>query len=964
MDPKRWDEIKRIYNSALECEPAGREGFVREACSGDDSLRKEVESLLVQQGELSGFMSVPAMEVAAQVLAGGSGGEDFENMVGRSVAHYGIVEKIGEGGMGIVYKAHDTRLNRSVAIKAVPDIFAADPERLARFEREAKVLASLNHPNIASVYGLEKSDGKSSLVMELVEGKTLAVRLKKGRIPQDEALEICRQIAEGIEAAHEQGVLHRDLKPANIQITSSGKVKILDFGLARAIEKKGPDTDPASSPTITHELTRTGVILGTAAYMSPEQSKGAAVDRRTDIWAFGNVLYECLTGKRAFQGETTAETVASILKSIPDWQALPATTPPLIRRLLRRCLEKDPKRRLDSAATVRLEIEESMIAPSAADGDAGRPVPTSRFVWPRLFPWAVTGLIGMAFAATLLVWSPWRSEMALTRMALSLSRDNSLAIAGGVAISPDGRTLAFVARASGISKLYTRRLDEWEPHVVPLTDGALNPFFSPDGSWIAFGKGNFLKKVPISGGPPQDICRTGVQNTLGGEWRKDGTIVFAAWPQVGLWQVSSDGGTPQLITQPRQVDTASGNPAPDINVWYEWPQSLPNQKGILFTVWKGGRTSIALIAPGSDKPRTIVESGGHPRYLPTGHLLYVADRHLIAAPFDIDRLEVRGGATIVVDEVNETLLTSDYDVSEKGTLVYLPAGLSDYTIVWKDRKGLTVPVMTRARAYANLALSPDGERMSVRIQEGPSRNIWIGRVANDPLTRLTFGNDDAFGLWSRDGTRIFYSVGQSNYNIYWAATDGSGKAERLTRSPHAQNATSMSPDGDTIVFNDVDPISGSDIWEFSLSRKESRSLIKTPFTENGAKYSPDGRWIAYSSDESGQVEIYVQEYPGPGIKRQVSLEGGSAPFWSHTGRELFYATGTAIYFIPMQSGHGLRMGTPQRLFELTRFDIPTTSSSADDQRFLILERANPSAQLNLVQNSFEELKRLVPTGKK
>jgi dipeptidyl aminopeptidase/acylaminoacyl peptidase len=440
----------------------------------------------------------------------------------------------------------------------------------------------------------------------------------------------------------------------------------------------------------------------------------------------------------------------------------------------------------------------------------------------------------------------------------------------------------------------------------------------------------------------------------GGHWQDDGANIFAAWPKVGLWRVLSDGDTPQLIARP----SAGGG----AGVWYMWPEALPAGRGILFTVYQEGFTSIAVLAPGTDTPRILVESGGHPHYMPTGHLVYVKDSHLFAVLFDVERLEVRGGATIVVDDVNDNVWTSDFGVSMNGVLVYRPAGSSGSNIVWKDRQGVTVPIVTRPRDYSSLALSPDGERFSVVIQEGPSRNIWTGSVANGQLTRLTFGNDDTFGQWSRDGTRLFYTAGQSgSYNIFWTATDGSGKAERITQNAHPQKATSVSPSGDTILFNDVDPSTGTNIWELSLSDRKSRPVVNTRFDEHSATFSPDGHWIAYTSNESGQGEVYVQAYPGPGAKQRVSLEGGFTPAWSHTGRELFYQTDTATFAVPMADTPGLRAGTPRRLFEKTR---ETTGGplSADDQRFLMTEKAeaNQSSQLNLVQNWFEDLKARVP----
>jgi Tol biopolymer transport system component len=628
---------------------------------------------------------------------------------------------------------------------------------------------------------------------------------------------------------------------------------------------------------------------------------------------------------------------------------------PALGRVVRRCLAKDPDARWQSAGDMADELK--WLADGGGSPDrapAKAPKAPARSAWSRALPWTVAGVAGAALAGVLLAWPLRQAPAAATRITLSLSLDNALQVEGGTAISPDGRTVAFAARSASGSCLYIRRLDEWEPHAVPLTAGATCPFFSPDGRWIAFSRaaGLGLEKVPVAGGPPQVIC-----TTIGakGRWQSDGSIVFGAWPQVGLWRVSSDGGAPQLITGPRE-----GN-----GVWYEWPEPLPDDRGILFTIRREGRTSIVVLPRGAPTPRVLVESGSHPRYLPSGHLVYVADGHLMAVPFDVDRLAVRGGATIVIDDMNDAQNVSSYDVSATGVLVYLPARSFLHHIVWKDRQGLTVPVVTRPRRYGRPVLSPDGARLAVVIYEGPSRNVWTGRVADEPLTRLTFGNDDDFPLWSRDGSRLFYTAGRNGtYNIFWVAADGSGNTGRLFQSPNPQAATSVSPTGDTLLFNDNHPNAREDIGEYSVSRKESRSLVKASlFDEGDAMFSPDGRWVAYMSDESGQKEVYVRPYGRPGGKQQVSTDGGSVPVWGHTGRELFYQTTTALFAVPILDASELRFGPPQRLFATSATTrVVPAYTSADDQRFLMLEMAEPhqASQLNVVQNWFEELKAKVP----
>jgi eukaryotic-like serine/threonine-protein kinase len=867
---------------------------------------------------------------------------------GSRLGPYEIEAPLGAGGMGEVYRARDTRLDRSVAIKVLPDGFDDHANDRLRFEREAKIISQLNHPHICAVYDVGLYEGTSYLVMELIDGQSLADRLAKGPLPLADVLKYGAQMAEALDRAHRAGIVHRDLKPGNIMLTKSG-AKLLDFGLAKPRPALFSESDATAHHTARKPITQEGTIVGTLQYMSPEQLEGLQADHRTDIFAFGAVLYEMATGKRAFEGKSSNSLIASIIKDDPrPMSELVPLTPAALEHVVTKCLAKEPDDRWQSAHDVAEEL--NWIRAMGSQG--GIPGPRLRSAASRTLPWVIVGIFAAALVAVLAGLALRRPASPLvTRLTLSLPRNNPLTIDHGIAISPDGRTVAFAATSSEVSRLYIRRLDEWEPRALPLTDGASNPFFSPDGRWIAFSLGETLQKVPASGGPPQLICKGA---TYGGRWLNDGTIIFGNFPP-GLWRVSSDGGTPQLITRPSAGASVQK---------YVWPEPLPGNNGILFTIFQGGRTSIAVLAPGTDTPRILIESARHPRYLPTGHLVYIADGHLMAVRFDVERLEVRGGPTIVVDNVNESGRRSDYDVSVNGVLVYLPPEPSAaYTIVLKDRRGGTVPIVSRSRRYESPALSPDGKRLSVMIVEGSSRNIWTGGLANEPLTRLTFADDDWFGLWSRDGKRLFYTSGQNgSYNIFSIPTNGSGKAERLTQSPNNQGADSQSPDGDILLFVEIDPSTGADIWEHSLSRKESQPLLKTRFNESGAVFSPDGHWIAYASDESGQMEVYVQAHPLTGVKRQVSLEGGSQPFWSHTGTELFYRTATAMFSVPVLDAHDLRVGTPVRLFAHTEREEWTKSASADDQRFLMLEKAeaNQSSQLNLVQNWFQDLQARVP----
>ena len=861
---------------------------------------------------------------------------------GTRLGPYKIQSAIGSGGMGEVYRARDTKLDRDVAIKVLPTAFATDPDRLARFTREAKTLAALNHPNIAAIYGIQDN----ALVMELVEGQDLSTLTSRGPMPLSDALSIARQIADALEAAHDLGIIHRDLKPANIKVRADGAVKVLDFGLAKAMTPT-PGSDAAAalanSPTITAPaFSELGIILGTAAYMSPEQAAGKAADKRSDLWSFGVVLFEMLTGRRLFTGETVSHVLAEVLKAEPDWTMLPAGTPTAVRRLLRRCLEKDRRRRIADASDVRLELEEAL-GPNR-DGDVLTTVQAMAIVpaWRRALPWALTLTFAAALIAALVIQPPWRDDSApVSRITLSMSRDNSLAIQNGVAISPDGRTIAFGARSAGVSQLYVRRLDEWAPTAVPLTEGAVNPFFSPDGEWIAFRRSGNLEKVRLSGGAPQLLTKA--TGSDGGRWLPNGTIVFGTYPDVALRQVSAEGGASQVI-----VESTEGS-----GVQYQWPEPLPDNRGTVFGIREKGQSRIAVLAPGSAAPRMLIAAGSHPRYLPSGHLLYIDGGQLLAVSFDIDRLEIRGGGVVVMSD----LRTATFDVSATGALVYVPAGSSESRVVWRDRNGGTIPVVQQRAQYANPALSADGTTFSVVIQQGSSRNIWTGRVADGLLTRLTVGNDDVFGVWSRDGARLYYTAGQDGtYNIFSILTDGNGRAERLTETPHPQQATSWSPLGDTLLFHEIDPASQADIWEFSMASGKARPVLQTPSSEGSARFSPDGRWIAYDSNETGPFEIYVRAYPGPAVKRRISPEGGVSPFWSHTGEELFYQTATAVFSMPVLDPRDLRLGAPVRLFAHSGGRL---AISADDQRFLTLEKTDASmstSQVNVVLNWFQDLK--------
>ena len=889
-------------------------------------------------------------------------------MIGTTISHYKVLEKIGEGGMGEVYRATDTKLSREVAIKVLPEPFTQDPQRLARFEREAKLLASLNHPNIAAIYGLEEADGVRFLALELVEGETLAERVAKGPLPVEEALEVCRQIAEGVEAAHEKGVIHRDLKPANVKVTPKGKVKILDFGLAKAFEEETPVTDISQSPTLTEEMTRAGVILGTAAYMSPEQARGRPVDKRADIFAFGAVLYELLTGKRAFEGETITETLASILKGEPDWGTLPATTPWRIQELLRRCLTKDADERLRDIANVRVEIKLALSDPTT--GSPKEVVSTAQPpLWRRAIPWSIAGLIAVMAGAA--IWSLTRPDVRLmTRFPLLLPADQQLTYTGRhvVALSPDGTRLVYTAN----QQLYLRPMDQLAATPIRGTEGgSRSPFFSPDGQWVGFWVGGQLRKVSVNGGAPVALCEAAI--LLGASWGQDDTIVFGQGPE-GILKVSANGGTPEVLVT---MDSAEGK-------WAHGPQILPGGEAVLFTLstigalWDDAQIVVQSLETG--ERRVLIEGGRDARYAPTGHLVYAQAGTLLAVPFDLTRLEVSGGSIPLVEGVQDAGNVSGaahFQFSDLGSLVYVPgATRTGNSLVWVDREGTEQLVTAEKRDFTHPRVSPDGRRLAFSFSEDDdsSLNVWIYDMERESSRRLTFeGTRNNPLIWTPDGNWITFLSNREGAvgNLYQKTADGSGPAERLTTGPNPQIPTSWSPDGSVLAFHETFPGTGNDILLLPMEGDgKPQLLISTPSNDCCARFSPDGQWLAYVSDETGQTHVYISPYPEPNVKYLVSgQEGGGAPVWSPDGTELFYQSGAKMMVVSVETDPAFNTGRPQELFEGS-YRISTINPgfsqyydiSTDGKRFLMIKiEQQGEAQLNVVLNWFEELKRLVPT---
>jgi serine/threonine-protein kinase len=890
--------------------------------------------------------------------------------VGTRLGSLEITALLGKGGMGEVYRARDAKLKREVAIKILPDEFSRDADRVNRFQREAEVLASLSHPNIAGIYDLQQTDETRFLVMELVNGETLADRIARGPIPVDEALQIAKSIADALEAAHERGVIHRDLKPSNVKITPDGKVKVLDFGLAKAMESAPPSTLSNSPTIVSMAATNAGVILGTAAYMSPEQAKGKTVDRRTDIWALGCIVYESLTAEPAFPGDSTAEILGNVLKTEPDWSALPKNTTASIVALLRRCLRKDVQQRPKDAGDLRLELEEARTAfLSAASTVRQAPAPAKR----RGLLFSVLACLAVAALTAVIVLNLRPASdttgPAVQRMTIGL-RSNAQLVASPfemAALSPDGSHLVYSASGGSSSlQLYLRAMDSLEANAIAGTEGAVSPFFSPDGQWIGFFAGGNLKKVSVSGGATLTLCAAPLP--LGGTWLPNDTIVFNPAPGQGLFQVAAAGGVPQSLTK---LGTGEGG--------HRWPQFLPGGKAILYSVQTSSTNpdddNIVFQRLGSAEHQILIRGGTYPRYVPTGHLVYYRAGTIMAVAFDPQKLEVKGTPAPVQEGVRSSLSgtgAGQFSFSNRGSLVYLPGTpqSANVSLVWVDRHGAAQPLAAPSRSYRAPRLSPDGRQIAVGI--GP--DVWIYNILRDTLTRLTFEKNNAgyAAVWTPDSKRVaFPSDRAGSLNIFWKAADGSSAEERLTTSENPQQVGSFSPDGRTMLYTETNPKTRQDIWALSLDgERKPHVFLATPFRESSALFSPDGHWVAYLSDESGRIEVYVRPFPGPGGKWQVSVDGGSQAVWSSKGNELFYRTGNSqekMMVVDIQTQPTFSAGKPRLLFEgsyVGGAGAAMYSASPDGQRFLMSKTPDQVqaslTEFNVVVNWFTELQRRVP----
>ena len=896
--------------------------------------------------------------------------EDARIAPGTRLGAYQIVALVGRGGMGDVYHARDTRLGRDVALKVLSSAGLSDRQQLRRFEREARIVAALNHPNIASLHGLHEADDVSCLVLEFVPGRTLKEILESGPLEIARALRLAGQVADALHAARERGIVHRDLKPSNVMVTPEGSAKILDFGLAEG--PLGGALLGASLPTTTLDASRRGLLVGTPWYMSPEQLRGQAVDAQTDLWAFGCLLFEMLSGVKAFEGRTLSDTIAAILEREPDWQRLPTGTPPRVRALLERCLRKERRQRLHHAADARIELDEALaeLAPGAVLGKRPWLARALGLAAGRALPWALALAASALALATVLSRQP--ETPSLERLHINLPASAPLAAdrRPALAISPDGRRLAYVASRGNGTQLCLRRLDQLDVVPIPGTEGADSPVFSPDGSWLAFGAGGKLRKIRPEGGAA--VTLADAPDLHGVSWGEDGRLYYAPASTGGLMSVSAKGGDPRPLTTP---DARRGEAA------HRWPWALPGGRALLFSVQRSdgdspGDSRIAALSLSGGGRKLVLEEGGFPSYVPTGHLLYARAGRILVAPFDARRLEVLATGVPITEEVTLSPLSGAAQLafSPGGLLVYAPGGpqIVARSLLWVTRDGSTRPAAAARRAYVGPRLSPDGRRAALAIEDEKGFDLWVQELERDALMRLTSDpGNERLPVWTPDGRRLVFSsvAADEAPRLLLKPADGGGESEVV---PAAGGAVpgDVSPDGRWLAVTRRDPApggSGDDIWVLPLLGKgEPQAFLCTPFDESSPAFSPDGRWLAFSSNETGREEVYVRPFPGPGGKWRISTEGGAEPRWSPGGGEIFFRGEGKMMAAAVRAGGGFRAGKPALLFEDVydrgQGGYPNYDVLGKAPRFLMV-RSEPRpapTQLNLVLGWFPELRRNAP----
>ncbi|MCC7178022.1 MAG: serine/threonine-protein kinase [Acidobacteria bacterium] len=933
LDLAPWPEADAILDEALALPPAEREPFLR-ARVADTALRAALTRVLQEATADDGFLEP----------GGGTGAALFDDWrdslskpaprlsAGEGVGVYRVMGWLGRGGMGEVYQAHDSSLGRDVALKILPGEVAGDSTRLARFRREARLLASLNHPHIASIYSVVEDEGRLALVLELVEGPTLSERLVAGPLPVRVALELARQVGEAIEAAHQKQVVHRDLKPANIKLSASGNVKVLDFGIAKALSEEGAEGEEVS-------LTGTGhraALLGTAAYMSPEQARGEPVDHRTDIWAFACVLYEMLTGQRAFTGDSAIEVLGRVFERQPDFDRLPPETPSSIHRLLRRAFEKNPRRRLGYIGDALLEIEEGL----AALGQPAPPAPEAPSRRSGALPLAAAVAAG-AVVGALLLWA-WRAPAppgTVAHLAVPMPADHEVVVGQlpALAVSPDGRTLVYRARQGTTMRLFERPLSGGAPVAVPGSEDVAGHALSPDGRSVAFARGGQVFRAALGGGAP--VLLGALPGGASLSWGTPDTIVASGGAGGALRRFPASGGPAEAFTK---VDTGRGHIA------HSAPELLPDGRTVLLTVHAADGAHIGVTTLGSGEV-TVLTRGRQPRYLPSGHLVFARERALWVAPFDAGSRQLTGDAVQVVDGVERSTLNAfvHFAVAASGTLFYIPwrerSGLM--TLTWHDRQGVGLGTLREGRGLTRFSLSPDGSKVALAVADGDERDVWVLDTTRDATTRLTFDPvPDSQPIWSPDGSLIAFRSDRDGGGVFVRRADGASEARRVTRVRDGFHIPyAFTPDGKQVLFTDFRDYNDQDIRVVDLETQAVEPVLTGPPAEMHPAISPDGRWLAYQSDDSGRFEVYLRPWPEVSRARwQVSVGGGMSPTWRRDGAELFFASGATLMVASFAGGATPRIGKPRPLFAVAssgerlgpQFDV-----SPDGQRLLVLSPA-------------------------
>jgi serine/threonine-protein kinase len=851
---------------------------------------------------------------------------------GRRLGTFEVVSRLGVGGMGEVYLARDSRLGRDVAIKVLPEGVARDAERLARFDREARALAALSHPNVGAIHGAEEAEGIRFLVLELIPGDTLGDRIGRGALKLEEALGLACQVAAAMEAAHERGIVHRDLKPANVKVTPDGRVKVLDFGLARMLAPAGESGDAIA--TMADHETQHGVLLGTPTYMSPEQARGQTADKRSDVWAFGCLLYEMLSGRKAFVGETVTDVLAAILHRDPDWEALPAATPDAVRRLLSRCLQRDRERRLHDVADARIEMEDVLAALQAGTLEPDGAAPISRRRMLLLAGGGVAAGALMGGAGAILALRPRAGSGPGPRYNLAIPPEAPLidvfSGSSSLALSPDGRTLAFVGDPAA-QKLWVRSLDATRARLLPGTENATNPFFSPDGKWVGFYSSGLVRRVHLDRGEPQGIANT--NRMRGASWGEDGRIVFAAFSG-GLMIVDTLGTRPQPLTA-----VAAGSD--DV---HRWPDVLPGGQGVVFTVMTArDEWRIAAVPMSGGAPRVLAEDGGYPRYV-GGHLVFARAGTLMAAPFDARRLRLEATPVPVLEDLRMVTKGSGYAhyaVSATGSLVYVPGYPRPpaRALVWVDRKGSLTPLSDR-KPYGSPRVSPDGRRI-LAVIEGERDDLWTYDVARDTWARLTFDGENTSGVWSPDGQQVAFASNRNGpWQVFVMSADG-GAARQITTGAEWRYPNSFSPDGKRVACMQQ----SDDKVEVVITSVDGSAPLQRLGTaahfEAAPVFSPDGRWIAHLADAGDGYRVFVADARGSGRRWAVSADEGSEPAWSRNGREIFYRKGNTFYAVAVQPGPEFRAGRPRLMFDAAldqgKASVPNWDAAPDGSRFVAVQ---------------------------